>query len=255
MKPGLLHTLIGLIGDAVRQLGGSAETRDIEEIAVLVHRAMTLQTRSFHTLEHVLNFADSGRPISTLAGAFHDLVYYQVDLGFLPEIATVVRPYLENRHEGIAVASKAPTGEPLFEMVLRIFGFERGHELPIAAGLNEFLSAVVMVRKLAGLVPAEALLRATLCIEGTIPFRSSGEGPDGHIEQLLERLPSVCASLGVEMGNDQLVAALQDAVVFANKDVGNFADEDASRFLDNTWKLLPEMNVALRSRDVYSIRD
>lgn len=45
------------------------------------------------------------------------------------------------------------------------------------------------------------------------------------------------------------------AVKMANKDVESFSELDTAKFLENTWKLLPEMNVPLRSRDVYSIRE
>jgi len=39
----------------------------------------------------------------------------------------------------------------------------------------------------------------------------------------------------------------------ANGDVRNFAEEDPASFLDETWKLLPEMNPALQSGS-YTIR-
>jgi hypothetical protein len=41
----------------------------------------------------------------------------------------------------------------------------------------------------------------------------------------------------------------------ANKDVENFAESDAAVFLEYTWRLLPEMNVPLRARNVYTIRE
>jgi hypothetical protein len=50
-----------------------------------------------------------------------------------------------------------------------------------------------------------------------------------------------------------VIETIKTAVIFANKDIENFAESDSGRFLDNTWKLLPETNAALRLPDVYSI--
>jgi hypothetical protein len=57
------------------------------------------------------------------------------------------------------------------------------------------------------------------------------------------------------MEEADIIEALQLAVKFSNKDVESFSEKSAGRFLDNTWKLLPETNVALRSAEIYSIRE
>ena len=44
------------------------------------------------------------------------------------------------------------------------------------------------------------------------------------------------------------------AIAFANIDVKDFALDDPGRFLSNTWKLLPESNVPLRSRGGFSTK-
>jgi hypothetical protein len=46
-------------------------------------------------------------------------------------------------------------------------------------------------------------------------------------------------------------AMVHRAISFANKDVRDFALEDAAAFLTNTWKLLPESNLSLRSKSFY----
>jgi hypothetical protein len=54
---------------------------------------------------------------------------------------------------------------------------------------------------------------------------------------------------------NEIDVVLQRAVVFSNQDVETFRMADPARFLDITFKLLPESNVALRKRGVYTIRD
>ena len=48
---------------------------------------------------------------------------------------------------------------------------------------------------------------------------------------------------------------LETACKVAARDVGNFASHDTRRFLSNTWKLIPELNPALRSADSYTFKD
>jgi len=52
--------------------------------------------------------------------------------------------------------------------------------------------------------------------------------------------------------DEQRVALRHDV---ANRDVGNFASQDPTVFLDNTWKLLPETNNALRGQRLYTVTD
>jgi hypothetical protein len=56
------------------------------------------------------------------------------------------------------------------------------------------------------------------------------------------------------MHADEIQSAIKNAVSFSNKDVISFSESDTGRFLDNTWKLLPELNPSLRLEGIYTIR-
>jgi hypothetical protein len=135
------------------------------------------------------------------------------------------------------------------------FGLQPGQALSTANGLNEFISTLVMCNKLENVLPEKELLKIIVYIEASIPFR----GPDGEglgpFEQLEVRLHQISRTHAIPLNQAEIEAAIQGAVVFANKDVENFAEPDPSQFLENTWKLLPETNIALRSGSVYSIRE
>ncbi|HAE58917.1 MAG TPA: hypothetical protein DCG54_05255, partial [Anaerolineae bacterium] len=134
-----------------------------------------------------------------------------------------------------------------------VFGLHPGQRLISMAVLNEFLSALVLNRQLGDLLSLKDILRMNLCIEATIPFR--GSTPDGknYFDLMEQRLPEIAARHGIDLSEDEVIDTLRIAVTFGNKDIENFAEADPGRFLDNTWKLLPESNAALRLPDVYSI--
>jgi hypothetical protein len=255
MQLGMIHKLIDLFSQAFDQLEVRVSMDWIEHLSVMVHKAMTVQARNFHNLEHVFNFTDQTNPIQTLAALFHDIVYYQVDPGFLPEIRRVVEPYILEEEEEISLCKEIPQEDRLVWMTMEIFDLEAGERLLPDDGLNEFLSALVMNKLLEGYLSDKDILRMTLCIEATIPFRGVTEGGESHFHILSRRLRKVGDMHNIPFTWPEIDQAVQLAVRFANKDVENFAESDAGRFLDNTWKLLPETNVALRSREVYSVRE
>jgi hypothetical protein len=74
---------------------------------------------------------------------------------------------------------------------------------------------------------------------------------------LAERLASLRSSRLHAEGDWNAAAvttAVHRAVRVANGDVGNFAEPDPASFLDETWKLLPETNPALKTSGSYTIR-
>ena len=128
-----------------------------------------------------------------------------------------------------------------------------GHLLSPANGLNEFLSALVMNKKLGWILPEKDLLKVTLCIEATIPFRGPAANGEDYSYTLERKARLAAEKRALPISQVEIEQAVKLAVKFANRDVENFAEPDASCFLDTTWKLLPELNVPLRSSDVYTI--
>jgi hypothetical protein len=255
MLAGKLEQLVALIDWSINELGASADLPEVEGMAIMIHRTMTAQARSYHTLDHVFPLAEGASAVRTLAALFHDLVYYQVDKGIPPEIDGLLSPYIE---EGGGDALRTRPGKPedrLYLLTLSLFDLKPGQEISPAAGLNEFLSALYMNLRLGDVLDEKALAKVTVCIEGTIPFRAPDADGASCFERLAERLAEVNQSFDLTMSEIERVEAIQEAVVFANADVGSFAKADPGRFLDDTWLLLPETNAALRSGEVYSIRE
>lgn len=255
MSPNTIQRVISVFYEAFTDLGVTIDMQNLEDMAVLVHRAMTLQTRHFHTLDHVFSFTTTANPIQTLAALFHDIVYYQVDEGFIPQIESIIAPYLDPTENEIAIISQLPEEARLFQITLEVFNFSLGQTLTTVNGLNEFLSSLVMVRLLQDSVADHDLIRMIVCIEATIPFQGKNDKNESHFDILATRLNSINAKYNCGLRSTEIEEALKLAVTFTNKDVESFSEMDAGRFLDNTWKLLPETNVALRSAEIYSIQE
>jgi hypothetical protein len=250
---GMLQRLIDVFRRSFDHLGVYLALDVLEDQAVLIHKAMTVQARHYHNLEHVFNLIDEENPIQTLAALYHDIVYYQVDLGFLPQIQRIISPYILEHSEGFLLLKLSASEDILYSLTLSVFGMQPGQILSPENGLNEFLSALVMNKKLGWILPAKELLKITLCIEATIPFRGATEEDEDYSYLLERRALQISEVLDLQISQTEVEQAVKLAVQFANRDVENFAEPDASCFLDTTWKLLPELNVPLRSSEVYTV--
>jgi hypothetical protein len=255
MSKGTIHRVIEVFLEAFSDLYVNIPMKDLEDMAVLVHRAMTLQTRHFHTLEHVFSFTSAADPIQSLAALFHDIVYFQVDEGFIPEIQEIIAPFIQQDGDQISLKSLLPEEDRVLQLTLEVFNFSPGNILSPNNGLNEFLSALVMGKKMHRLISDHDLLRMIICIEATIPFQGKNDKGETHFDILENRLEHINEKYYCCLEEADIIEALQLAVKFSNKDVESFSEKSAGRFLDNTWKLLPETNVALRSAEIYSIRE
>ncbi len=255
MTTGTIQQLIQAFEEAFANLQVDIAGTELEALAIFIHKAMGIEARHFHTPEHILSLIASHNPIQTLAAMFHDIVYYQVDRGFSSEVWATISPYIREIGTEIYIDPDVPADDRLFNLAIETFDFQRGQKLSPFAGLNEFLSALVMCRKLGEILPEDTLLKAIVYIEATIPFRVTNARGEGPFESLAARLSRVSQKHHIPMTASEIDATIQGAVTFANEDVKNFAEEDPTRFLDNTWKLLPETNVALRSGNIYSIRE
>jgi hypothetical protein len=250
---GTVHRTIGLLHGALARLKADVPNERVEWVGVVVHRAMSTQQRSFHTAEHIFDLSDPDDPHTTLAAIFHDIVYYQVDDGFLPEIEDLLSPYIEVDERGVSIRGEIDRSERAFWGCASIFGFQPGDTLSPFGGLNEFLSALVMDLLFIDAVSDVDLLIATASIEATIPFR----GPDAEgrrpPERLAKRVKETNDAFNLGLDEKGITNAVVAAVCFSNRDVENFAEDDPGRFLDNTWKLLPESNPSLRFRGLYTV--
>lgn len=253
MQIGNVQKLITIFEQSFKRMGVQVSLERVEMLAVTIHRGMTAQARHFHTLEHVFAFADSNEPISILASLYHDIVYHQVDLGFSPHIWELISPYILPTDAGFNISAHISVQDRLANLTLDVFGLRPGQPLISMSILNEFLSALVLNRQLGDLLGAKEILQMNLCIEATIPFRGRTSDGESYFEVMERRLPEIAKKYEIDLNEEEIIKTLRIAVTFGNKDIENFAEADPGRFLDNTWKLLPESNAALRLPDVYSI--
>ncbi|MEI6290077.1 MAG: hypothetical protein WCP19_06560 [Chloroflexota bacterium] len=253
MQVGTVQKLITIFSQSFRELEIVVSLGKLESLSIMIHRAMTVQTRNFHNLEHVFNFVDPNNAVVSLAALYHDIVYYQVDMGFSPQIRELISPYIVQDGEDFYIQQLIDPADTLFYLTLDIFALHPGQKLSSVAALNEFLSAVVMNKELGQIVSIEKLALMTICIEATIPFRGFSADGKNHFDRLETRLPDVIKNHQLNISSEELIEGIKTAVLFANKDIENFAEADPGQFLDITWKLLPETNAALRIPDVYTM--
>jgi len=255
MANGPIHELIRHVNFALTQLHAQVTLKQVEDLAVMIHRAMTFQARSYHNLDHVFNFLDSADPVLNLAAFYHDLVYYQVDQGVATDIERLIAPYVRLTAGEFSLVEHLPAEDRLARLTLAVFDFQPGQRLRPTTGLNEFLSALVMNCLLGGLVAEGDLLQATLCIEATIPFRGRNARGFTPFEALGQRAQAINIEFELGLTTSTLETAIRRAVIFSNKDIANFGGDDVGRFLSDSWNLLIESNVPLRSKDTYSIHE
>lgn len=253
MQGGAVHNLISLLDRSFQDMGVACEQTSLETLSLTIYRAMTAQARHFHNLDHALSFYDPRNPTVGLAALYHDIVYYQVDMGFSPPVQAIISAYIIQQGECFFIRADVPQDDALFFLTLDIFGLKPGQILTSSNVLNEFLSALVMDKQLAGLLSKKILAMMNVYIEATIPFRGFDRDGRNHFALMEMRLPEVFHRNGVEISPAELVQVLQAAVAFANKDLESFGESNPARFLDNTWKLLPETNPDLRLPEIYTI--
>jgi hypothetical protein len=251
----MIHRLIQVMADASLELGVRCDCAEMEQVAIIVHRIMTFRNRQFHTLNHVFGFLDDADAQTALAAVFHDLIYYQVDEGIQPEVSVLISYYVSIDKDRVRLRDDISGSDLAYHGCRLIFGFENGQELGIFSGLNEFLSALAMVGLLGEHLAGKDILAIATCIEASIPFRKPDQQGRSVGERLEQRLKSIRDSHLATLSDGEIRLMVSRAISFANKDVRDFALNDPARFLNNTWKLLPESNAALRSAGTYSIRE
>lgn len=224
---------------------------ELEEIAHLIVESMTGTWRYFHTTEHIFEVGGTDDPIEILAAFFHDMVYTQVDYGIHINVSSYICPFIHEKDGYLFIRTKTPESD-LFELLLLIFGFEKGQKLMPFSGQNEFLSALVAIQALASYLEHSHLAQVAACIEATIPFRKTHNGISCY-DRLRERLENVNQIFGFLWNSEEIDQILFRCIRVATRDIENFGSPDPVRFLDNTWNLMPETNHDLRTPNSYSI--
>jgi len=255
MPAGTMQGVLRFLIQAFEDLGTSIPNDRLEKMAVMVYSAMSNPARHYHNLDHVFNFSNPADPIQYLAAVFHDIVYFQVDSGIPRELENIILPFLHQEGDNFYLTSSISTSDTRTRWLSDIFDFRAGQSITYTQGLNEFLSALVMVNQLGGLIDEHDLFQIAVCIEATIPFRGLNEEGSSNIDLLAKRLYDLRERYPFFGTPEQIDSALKRAVVFSNQDVETFRTKDPAQFLVITYKLLPESNAALRNHGVFTIRD
>jgi hypothetical protein len=238
---------------------------EVEQLASLLYRCMSAPARRYHNMHHLQALADpsAGRaesaptltPLQSLAIAFHDVVYIQVDR----KIPKPLRSHLLD----FPVQSKTSTlllpplnsveTPPLIAGIYVLFDIKPHQSLTPRTGLNEFLSAVAAARILSPLLLPWEIFQIVGAIEMTIPFRGRDRLGLTPSEAIGVRLGFLNESYPLHQSDAKLQAAVESWVRIANRDISGFASKDPGIFLAQTWALIEEDHPTL-SDPLYSPR-
>lgn len=237
---------------ALENLGVMVNPRKLAKLAEIIIQCMSDSSRYFHSPPHIFNVAEGGDPLEVLAALYHDVVYVQVDDGINVNVSGCVSPFVKEVRNRLQVRDSDDVPcDRAFQLVSQIFDIQPGQHLALEQ--NEFLSAIVAVKQMEGLLSWQELAAMAACIEATIPFRPPSPLGFKPSEQLHYRLQELNRNFNLHWDEPDIVEAVRRAVRVANRDVENFAEPDASSFLNNTWKLLPETNAFLRGSSTYTV--
>ncbi len=242
---------------AVQDLGIRTSLGQLEEWATLILQSLTGRGRCFHGPEHVLKLAQQATDgIATLAALFHDTIYFQVDHG----IPAIAKPYLrldldwrQRRFQRRSPTLVEASAAPIVALVDGLFGMSE-HRWRDAESCNEYLSALLAAHCFKGVLSLGQIAEVVVAIAATVPFCQPVQGL-GPSDLLYQRLVEANQQFDLGLSPRGLEAAIHRAVYLANCDLEGFAVEDTAFFLDQTWRLLPEFNPALRNPQGYRPRD
>lgn len=252
-----INRLITLFDGAFKALAAPVSMAESERLAMIVQFAMDSRVRAYHTSAHIFDLVDGMNPRQVLAALFHDLVYFQLDDGFPEPTVDILRDVVRV-HEGVLILQPIAPQDTGLGLCAAVFDFQPGQQLPLYAGMNEFLSAVAAARLLQSCLDNMDLLAVVACIEASIAFRSTAMDGTSSADILAARLNRLCQRLQSDWTEDArkvyVDQVVTDAVQFANRDVGSFAHDDPGLFFSSTWLLIDESNAPLKRVGVYTLR-
>lgn len=242
---------------AAEALGFPLKNLEVTKIAKIIFQTMTGTWRYFHTLDHIFMVANSDDPLEVLAALFHDWIYVQVDEKINFNLSYYLAPYIREESHNLLIIrdSYELPQDPVFEIVISIFGFEPAQVLSPFEGQNEFLSALAAAKILEPFFPPYILARIVTIIEATIPFRPPSQQGLTPSYTLYQRLQKTNNQFNLGLSLDEIEETIKQSVRIANRDVSNFALDNTADFLDNTWNLLPETNHSVSNPHCYTVKD
>lgn len=247
-----IHQIISYLQNSLANLQVEIPEEEAEKIGTIIFLAMENTHRKFHNSNHILQVCQDMSPLQTLAGLFHDIVYYQIDGDFPPNSHDLLSQFIDVKTEGLYIRNEITTHD-IFNVSLSVFGFQKGQKLEIFGGQNEFLSTLLGGLLLEKYISLSLFMSFAACIEATIPFRKIDANGLSPYDKLKTRLENIANQYDFELQDTDLEAIIKQCVGLANRDVENFAALDVGKFIDGTWTLLPESHAQLWYGGVYSV--
>lgn len=242
-------SLIDDLQTSLQALDAYPSLPQLEEWATLIHECLSKESRQFHSVHHVFEISSGCDPLQLLGAFFRDSINCVTDGDLTVRQQKYVGTVLK---EGYHLTNDT---DRLLEIMLCIFGLNSGQEVSQYAGLDVFLSSVLMGRVLEDSLSEMFLAQIAVCMEATVPFRRASSSGKAALDELYERLEMTNERFELGLSGEEMVESIQRAADLSNRNLGNFASEDAVFFLDHTWSLLPERSSALRRSYLYSVSD
>lgn len=244
----LVNTFALQIRRSCTELRCKITNAEIEEIAIFLVRTMGSDSRDYHRPEHSLDVSKLDSPIPRLAAFFHDLIYVQVDPSWRV-LSQIIHPFIPDDASTLNVVSALKKSEdPWPHAITVMFGVDQESNLTPSLGLNEFLSALVMYKKMSPHLDSEVLFRAIACIVATVPFLGIDSEGKNPAQRLVIRMKSAAKILGLrdfpETFYDQTVSECCEIV---STDLASFGAIEFSDYISNTWKVMYESYPPLRN--------
>jgi hypothetical protein len=244
----LINSYAEQLKSALQQLNYKNFEHEIESIAVFLVRAMGAELRNYHKPEHSIDVSKNLPAISRIAALFHDVVYVQVDPQWKTFLGSILYPMIPNDSLSLNVKDALnQTMNPWFKTVAVVFGVENLEKLQPSSGLNEFLSAIVVINKLQHILNPKDLVKVVSCIEATIPFRKIDSLGNTPSKRLKERLIRASQEFKLNLDDADINRTALDCRDIVENDLSGFRSEDLSRFLSDSWNVLSENDSTLRN--------
>lgn len=238
-----------LVESAFAELEKNISAREIEGLAIFLTRTMGTESRDYHRPQHSLDVATNLPALALLAGLFHDIVYVQVDPSWQLTLRNLLGPFKISAELRINIAEALASSTDKWDKIAAIiFGFENEKDLPPFRGLNEFLSALVMTKKIGPYLSDVEMIKAIACVESTIPFRKEDESGLGPAKRLSKRLKLATQAAGIaELSEAELKATIDCCRKIVERDLSSFGSETSAAYLTDTWRVIFENNVSMRN--------
>lgn len=256
--------------------GGSrpkAQARQLEVWGCFLDRQLNQASRDYHSVAHVFEISAGAAPLQVLATLFRDALHYTIDeVGLASRSSAVAATEEESTAhlsaeavvQGFLVPGTHTVAPDLCErdrLVARIFGFSSEQDLSGVRGwhkgLDICMSAVLATRLLKDCLTLTQIAQLCVCMEATIPYRLREDLQTDQLplEALYQRLVDVNQEFSLGLTHLRMIHTVQLGCDLWNRQVGNLVSDSLAMVLDHSWKLMPELNPALRKRALYKLND